>query len=277
MGYSEILVELEELTEESIKRKEGDYVQDGILYCGKCHTPKQTVITFGGKELKPMCLCKCAEKELEKAEEEYKERQRQYRIEENRKECFFGSDLIGCTFDKDDKENSKASSVARNYVEQFSQMHEKGLIFYGSVGTGKTFIACCIANALIDKGYRCLVTNFSRLVNTIQDLYGNRQEYIDSLNRYDLLIIDDLAAERDTEYMNEIVQTIIDNRYRAKKPVIITTNLTRDELMNPADIIRQRTYSRLIEVCIPFEFVGKNRRKSIAVKDYSYYKEKLGL
>lgn len=280
MDMSSMLNGIETIANNAIKEEQGDYYgEDGLLYCHKCNTPKQVRIEIFGQIRTPKCLCKCAAEQRDREAEEIKRLERERRIKEKRRIGFADSDLINCTFALDDKSNEKLSTVALKYVEDFQEMRErgKGLLFFGPVGTGKTFIAAAIANALIDKGYSCLVTNFARLVNTIQGMYTGKQEYIDSLNSFDLLIIDDLAAERDTEYMNETVQMIVDNRYRAGLPLIVTTNLTSDELKNPADIKKQRTYSRLLEMCIPLEVDGKDRRKDKLKQDYNYYKEKLGL
>lgn len=263
----------------SIKPEEGDYIVDGLLYCGKCHTKKQTRIIFLGQERTPYCLCKCASerKEQEEAEEERQAFLR--RIQKLRVMGFPESDMSTWTFAKDDRSNEKISKIAENYVNNFDEMKErgKGLLFYGSVGTGKTFISACIANALIDQGIPCLVTNFARLTNTISGMYDGKQEYIDGLNRFKLLVIDDLATERDTEYMNEIVWNIIDARYRSGLPLIITTNLTADEIKNPAEIKRQRVYSRLLEMTIPVKVEGKDRRKTKLKEDYKDLEDLLGL
>ena len=263
----------------SIKPEEGDYIVDGLLYCGKCHTKKQTRIIFLGQEKMPYCLCKCASerKEQEEAEEERQAFLR--RIQKLRVMGFPESDMSTWTFAKDDRSNEKLSKIAENYVNHFDEMKErgKGLLFYGSVGTGKTFISACIANALIDQGIPCLVTNFARLTNTISGMYDGKQEYIDGLNRFKLLVIDDLATERDTEYMNEIVWNIIDARYRSGLPLIITTNLTADEIKNPAEIKRQRVYSRLLEMTIPVKVEGKDRRKTKLKEDYKDLENLLGL
>ena len=153
--------------------------------------------------------------------------------------------------------------IAHNYVEHFVEMRErgKGLLLYGGVGTGKTFISACIANALIDKGYSCLVTNFSRLANTLNGMYAERQEYLDRLNRFSLLVIDDLSAERGTEYMDEIVHTVIDARCRSGKPLIATTNLSKEDFTRASDVRKQRIYSRLLEMCVPYEVKGVDRRR----------------
>ena len=153
----------------------------------------------------------------------------------------------------------------------------KGLLLFGNVGTGKTFYAACIANALIDRGIPCLVTNFARIANTVQGFFEGRQEYYDSLNRFPLLLIDDLAAERKTEYMQEIVFNVIDSRYRAGLPLIVTTNLTREEMQHPADITYQRIFSRLFEMCTPIEIYGKDRRCVALQNEIAGDKRLLGL
>ncbi len=280
MNFNNLINGIEAAAAEAIKEEQGDYIgEDGLLYCHKCHTPKQCRVEILGQIRTPHCLCKCAAEQRDREAEEMKRQQWERRIKEKRRIGFADSELVNCTFALDDKSNPKITTVGLNYVENFKEMREngKGLIFFGEVGTGKTFIAAAIANALIDKGYNCLVTNFARLVNTIQGMYAGKQEYIDSLNNFDLLVIDDLAAERDTEYMNETVQMIIDNRYRAGLPLIVTTNLTSEELKNPTDIKKQRTYSRLLEMCLPLHVEGSDRRKEKLKQDYSYYKNKLGL
>lgn len=258
---------------------EGDYIVDGLLYCGKCHTAKQTRVEFMGKVRTPYCICKCRKEELDAEQREREHRERMERIKRLRSMGFPESEMQTWTFANDDGNNSKISKIAMNYVDNFSEMRKrgKGLLFYGTVGTGKTFTAACIANALIDRGIPCLVTNFARLVNTIHGMYDGKQEYIDGLNRFDLIVIDDLAAERDTEYMNEIVQNIIDCRYRSGLPTIITTNLSAEEIKNPADVRKQRTYSRLLEMTIPVEVKGKDRRKEKLKNDYNELNDLLGL
>lgn len=280
MDFSNILDGIERNAEKAIPRSEEDYIVDGLLYCHKCNTPKQTRFTdFMGKVRTPYCLCKCAQEKRDAEERERQQAEFADMIKNLRRMGFPDSEMSQWRFERDDGANAKLSSVARKYVEHFSEMKEKGkgLLLFGTVGTGKTFAAACIANALIDKGYPCLVTNFARLTNTISGMYDGKQEYIDGLDRFDLLVIDDLASERDTEYMGEIVQNIIDARYRSGKPLIITTNLTGDELKNPADMRKQRIYSRLFEMCLPFEVKGADRRQKKLKKDFDELSDMLGL
>lgn len=258
---------------------EGDYLEDGLWMCGKCHTKKQTRVELFGQIRTPFCICKCKAEKLAAAEDERKRIERLQKIERMRKTGFPEADMENKTFSADDGANPKITNICMKYVENFPEMMKrgKGLTLFGTTGTGKTFHAACIANALIDRGYPCMMTNFSRLVNTISGMYEGKQQYIDGLNRFDLLVIDDLATERDTEYMNEIVQNIVDSRYRAGLPTIITTNLSADELKHPTDIRKQRTYSRLLEMTIPIEVAGKDRRKEKLTHDYNDLNEMLGL
>ena len=265
---------------ETIKAEQGDYLGDnGLWYCGKCNTPKQVRIFILDMEKTPFCLCRCAVEKRDREEAERKRQEQEKRIKEIRRAGFPDDEMQNWTFDRDDRKNEKITSILKNYVGNFEEMREngKGLLLFGSVGTGKTFGAACVANALIDLGFPCLVTNFARLVNTISGMYDGKQAYIDGLNRFSLLVIDDLASERDTDYMNEIVFNIIDSRYRAGLPLIITTNLTAQELKSPADIRKQRIYSRLFEMCIPVEVKGDDRRRERLKNDHSKYADMLGL
>lgn len=263
----------------SIKAEQGDFLLDGLLHCGKCKTPKQCRVEIFGEIRTPMCLCKC---EVEKKEREEEERLRQdflRKIKEYRKLGFPESDMEHWTFANDDMSNEKITKAMLNYVDNFGELRKagKGLLLYGTVGTGKTFAACEVANALIDKGYPVLVTNFARLTNTIQGMFDGKQEYIDSLNRFELLVIDDLGAERNSDYMQEMVYNIIDSRYRAGLPLIITTNLTIEEIKKPGDIGRARIYDRLLERCFPIEVTGGSRRRKAVREGYEDMKKLLGL
>ena len=82
------------------------------------------------------------------------------------------------------------------------------------------------------------------------------------LKNASLLILDDLGAENNTEWSKEKIYEIIDSRYRQSKPMIITTNLTKDQLrdkLTSGDGVT-RTYDRLIEMCTPIEVKGPSKR-----------------
>ena len=225
-----------------------------------------------------MCLCQCAteKRDKEKAERQRIEREKQISI--LRKNGFPEKDMQNWTFANDDMTNERITKAMQNYVDNFSELRKqgKGLLLHGSIGTGKTYAACEVANALIDKGYPVMVTNFSRIINTLQGIF-EKQEYIDSFNRYDLLVLDDLGIERDTAFAKEQVFNIVDNRYRAGLPMIITTNLTMDKLKNPDDIENSRIYDRILERCHPIEVTGGSRRRKKIKESYYDMQKLLGL
>ena len=172
--------------------------------------------------------------------------------------------MQGWTFAKDDGANAELTAGLKNYVEKFPDFKEqgKGLLLYGDVGRGKTYGAASVANALLDKGYTVLMTDFTAIESIVSNVW-NKQEYYDALNRFSLLIIDDLGVEKKTEYTSQIVQAVINTRYNAGLPLIITTNLTGEELQSPSDMVYKRIFSRLYEMCIPVKVEGKDRRAEV--------------
>lgn len=190
--------------------------------------------------------------------------------------CFDDSSLYNWTFDKDNGKNH-VMKIAREYVDKWSEFLSKnvGLVLWGDVGTGKTFFAACIANALVEQNVSVKMTNFSTILN---DLFAesDKNKYLDRLNDHSLLIIDDLGIERGTEYALEQVYNVIDTRYKSGRPLIITTNLTLDELKNPTDVPHKRIYDRVLGMCVPVMFNGVNFRNQEAADKMEAAKKLFG-
>lgn len=243
---------------------EGDYRnEDGLLICGKCHTPKECTLTKSdGTARTVRCACECSVAQNAKEAEEKRKRDRLQYLDSMRRTGFPDAEMREWTFAKSDHTDQKNENIARRYVANFDAMRSQGtgLLLCGSVGTGKSFLAAAIANELINQGTPCLMTNFSRIISRVSEKFGGDQKYLDDLNRFDLLIIDDLGSERDTEFTWEKVMNVVDARYRAGLPLIITTNLTLKDLADPSDIRRQRVFSRLKEMCVFLEVNGADRR-----------------
>ena len=133
-------------------------------------------------------------------------------------------------------------------------------MFYGSVGTGKSYLAACIANELLDKGRFVMMTSFVKFFELISKGREAEEETMRAMDSASLLIIDDLGAERNTGYALEKVFNVVDNRYRLRKPMIITTNLEYNEMVMEEDLRYKRIYDRIFEVCFPVKFTGMSWR-----------------
>ncbi len=206
------------------------------------------------------CLCRCAAEEMEREREKHREKEELLHIRQMKSAGLQDSTFFDYTFANCD-ETHPCAQYARRYVGNFAEFQKngQGLLLWGNVGTGKTFLAGCIANALMEKNIPVLMTSFPKLLNALGGLYsGEKNEYLKILNQYRLLIIDDLGVERDTPYMLETVYLVIDERCKSGKPFIITTNLSLEELRNPADLEHGRIYDRIMDRCVPVAFSGKN-------------------
>lgn len=256
---------------------EGDYIgEDGLVYCGKCGSRKQLRVKFGDKTHVVRCVCKCESKELEekKRQEEYEEQMR--RINRLKEASMMDKKYREVTFDKYEvrEENKKVFEMAKKYADRFQNMYKKnqGLLLYGPVGTGKSFTAACIGNYLLDNAKPVIMTSF---VKILQDIWENDREaeYITILNSASLLIVDDLGTERETDYALEKVYNIIDSRVRANKPMIITSNLELNDMMECEDIRKKRIYDRILECCYPMYVGGKSFRMMKAAQRFDEMKD----
>lgn len=253
-------------------RNPEDYKQDGLLYCGKCRTPKQCIADFDGVKITVGCTCKC-EQDAIRADLEYRKKQeRMMRARELRVQGIQDSAVRRYTFAAAEK--SQNIQRCQKYAERWDDMlkHNNGLLFWGNIGTGKTFAAACIANAVIDKGTPALMTSFPKILNAGWD----KTELTEEMKHFPLLIIDDLGVERESGYSLEIVQFVVDERYKTGKPLIVTTNLTLGELQHPKDMRFSRIYDRVLEMCVPVYFDGPSRREKNREGKMRYAREVFG-
>ena len=252
--------------------------QDGLIYCSKCNTPKECKIIFLGNEMIMPCICECRQQELEE-EKIFREKQKELsKINKLKAVGIQEKHLLECNFSV--AEENRDIMAAKHYVDNWTRVKDDnlGLLFWGNVGTGKSFIAACIANALIEKNVPVLMTNFSKILNQMGVMYSDeRYQYIASFSNFQLLIIDDLGIERKTEYALEQLYAVIDERYKSGLPLIITTNLTINEIRNPSDIAHSRIYSRILEMCTPVHIAGEDCRRNISKNKQDIVKEILFL
>ena len=189
------------------------------------------------------------------------------RLYEKQREAFGeASSLYHCRFEQDNGTVPQMEH-ARKYVQHWSQMRENnlGLLLWGQPGNGKTFAAACIATALIESSDpfppTVKMTTFGTILNRLLSLsVADKEYYLNLFLNADLLILDDFGMERQTDYAREQVFNIIDGRYLTKRPLIITTNLSLQEMKTTTELAQKRIYDRVLEMCVPVFFSGESQR-----------------
>ncbi len=251
---------------------------DGLLYCSKCRTPKEAFFpadkaTLFGRDRHPAeCDCQRAKRlERETAEQRRKHLDT---VEDLKRRGFTDSKMREWTF-ANDNGHTPQMNYAHTYVDEWETMKAEniGYLLWGKCDCGKSYLAGCIANALMEKEIPVRMTNFSLILNDLSTSFEGRNEYIDRLCRPPLLILDDLGIERGTEYALEQVYNVIDSRYRSGRPLIVTTNYTPDMLRNPQDTAHARIYSRVMEMCVPVLCTGRQNRKHNAQRKMELLKK----
>ena len=259
--------------------KETEYLEkDGLLHCKICHAPTQCRVRLWERESIVACMCKCQEAAYQEEQKRLAQEEEQMKIRRLKANGIQDQQLLACRFEI--AEENQDIRIAKRYVENWQKVKAEnlGLLLWGDVGTGKSFMAACIANALLEQGVPVLMTNFSKILNQMGAMYSEeRYQYIASFTNFSLLIIDDLGIERSTDYALEQVYAVIDERYKTGLPVIITTNIGIEELRNPVDVQHERIYSRVLEMCTPVRVRGNDRRMQIGKSKQEVMKEVLKL
>ncbi|TDA64561.1 MAG: AAA family ATPase [Clostridia bacterium] len=152
----------------------------------------------------------------------------------------------------------QALEAAKNFVTEYETSHHiRGLLFTGPVGSGKTFLAAAIANALIPRRHQVLFVVVPDLLDEIKATYatyaphGPRSGYtelelMETARTTGVLILDDLGAHNYTEWTTNKLYSILNFRLNGQLPTIITTNLTLAEL---DQYLGERTTSRIVQLC----------------------------
>lgn len=257
---------------------------DGLIYCKHCNTPRQFVYEnfSGGKPAILPKLCKCKNEEKEKQRQEEERLERIQRIENARNTAISVPSYRGYRFKADDGKTPKTTEICKNYVRNFPEFLKtgQGLLLYGDVGTGKTFYALCIANALIERGYRVLHTSLADIVKMAQD-FDSAEAHFNRLMYKQLIVIDDLGTERATSFAEEQIYKFIDGCNTHGVALIVTTNYTPKELeaaaADTSDLTHARIYSRLLEKCFPVRVNDIKRREANTAKNKATVAELLGI
>ena len=196
--------------------------------------------------------------------EQFRKREEEFVLSEYREKAFGQARLLWqCTFDRDNGDVPQLD-LARRYAEHWREMEREnqGLLLWGPTGTGKTFAAACIANALAERRMSVRMTTLGQVLLRLFGLDGGaRMEYLEDLVGCRLLILDDFGMERQTPYAQEQVYELINRRYLSGRPMIVTTNLSHQELTQTPGLERRRIYDRVLERCVPVCFDGTSLRQ----------------
>lgn len=256
-----------------------DYYKDGVLVCGKCHTNKEKKIQLAGECVTVRCICKCESEERKRIQKQKDYEEEMRRIERLKVASLMDAKLKSATLKTftQKEDNQKLYTIVKNYVDNFETFYKsnRGLLFWGTVGTGKSYAAACIANELLNRKIPVVMTSFVKVLQVIQDNTENETEFVNRLCAARLLIIDDLGTERNTDYALEKVYNVIDSRYRTGKPLILTTNLNLQDMQMTQDIRYQRIYDRIFEMCHPVMVNGTSWRINQAKERFNETKRLL--
>ena len=208
--------------------------------------------------------CACDRKAYEEEQKYFKDKEHRELVSRNTSICFDESRMEEWTFENADMSDA-VMHKAKNYVDNWEKMQRNhiGCLFWGPVGTGKSYAAGCIANNLLKREVTVKMTNFNTIIDDIFPL-ADKTEYINALASYQLLIIDDFGVERNSEYALGIIFSVIDRRIRSGRPLIITTNLPLKEIKNETMLDKRRIYDRILEMCTPMYVGGTSKREVIA-------------
>ena len=254
-----------------------------IELCPICKEPLQQKEQFGSDGLWQLVNipCDCAKKRIAE-DAEIKEALAAYNQKDTRIKMGYPDDsYLADTFDKDNSPNSEASKTMRRYVSKWPEMKEKnlGLILCGNCGTGKTFYASCIANEIRAKyGDKVYISSLPAMVDEMGKNFGENAELLlNKIQKFPLLVIDDLGVERNTAYSYEKAERIINARCRSGKPLIVTTNHDPAKFKDSTDINEQRIFSRISEMCVRYVMAGEDRRKPTGNQKAELAKQLLGI
>lgn len=254
--------------------------EDGLLYCTKCHTLRETekIIPVFERRMPVMCKCMREAEQKEKEKDEYNRKMQM--LDRIRSASLLGERYKDTTFANTDLsvggEFEKAFNRCRRYCEIADDALEKGygIYIYGNSGTGKTHLTACICNELINQYRQCLFTNFFEISKLIRSTYNRNTEaegIIKRICEIDFLFIDDLGTEilrknGEDNWLQEQVFDIINKRYNNEKPTIFSSNYSLNELIEQRGMM-EKTVDRIMEMSTAIiklngaSYRAKNRRK----------------
>jgi len=163
----------------------------------------------------------------------------------------------------------KALRLATQFTMEYPAV-DRGLLFIGTVGVGKTHLAVSILKGLSERGFSCLFYEFGTLLKEIQDSYNPHTKaselgVLAPVLNSEILVLDEVGASKPTDWVRDTMAHIINSRYNDKKATIFTTNYPDDRVSDRGETLEDRIgvrlRSRLFEMCKTVEIKGADYRR----------------
>ncbi len=219
---------------------------------------------------KHLVECSCQRTERKKQEVLISQQKHSDLVRRLKVEGFSDPAMLNWTFENDNG-RSPQMHHAHRYVEQWQTMRSEslGLLLWGGVGTGKSFLAGCIANALMEQEVPVRMTNFARILNELNGSFpGAMMLWTGSaVIPCSSLTTSAWSVAPSTHWNKSTTSWTAD--IAAGKPLIVTTNLTLDEIRHPQDTAHARIYDRLLEMCVPISCIGVSFAKRTHRKSWN--------
>jgi DNA replication protein DnaC len=269
-----------EILNQTISRK---MTYSNIPKCELCGEDLGKLVNICDKEFIGKRMCRCEREKYAKDKADQEAREKQIRLNQIMNNSLMDAKFRGCTFNNWDFDigDEKIYKYCKKYADEFGTMKKEGIgmMLIGEPGNGKTFAVSCIANQLMERLVPCVCVSIDSLLSKIKSTYSKHRDDMDesevirSLTNADLLIIDDLGTEQDGPWSRTTIYNIIDHRYRTGLPMIITTNVSMEEL-------KQRYHSRVIdrinEMCTAVRNESKSIRKDKAKDKNKIFRDLVG-
>lgn len=208
--------------------------------------------------------CKCRDRELARKVVQDRKRKEGLKLMQHfDRFSLINPDLLCKGMDDYKPENeteAAAKRAALDFVNKFDGQKPMNLSFHGNFGIGKSHLAKAIADEIIKKGFSAIFISLPKLLRKVRGSYNNNSamsedEIFNALEKVDLLVLDDLGAEKNTDWAQERVFDLLDSRQG--KCTVFTTNFKPEHLLQ---MYGERDYSRFKLNTSEFEFSGRNRR-----------------